>query len=209
MTQARDSLIGQTAVTEVTLNVSSTIVLWARSLQGSMADQAPAVWPSATELTPAPETPSEAAPSRDNWVYWAMLPPPPPPLSSPVAGSEPCQKGQPHVQPQPPSGELPPFDAQILPAAQPPFDAQAPSDAQSQYSGQQAWNFQASTPWYWGLSPNGFPTYHTSFHSPGKLRFLAALLSFLFLSSPSFLFLSLSFALCFWRLVMSIQNVSH
>lgn len=166
MTQARDSLIGQTAVTEVTLNVSSTIVLWARSLQGSMAEQAPAVWPSATELTPAPETPSEAAPSRDNWVYWAMLPPPPPPLSSPVAGSEPCQKGQPHVQPQPPSGELPPFDAQILPAAQPPFDAQAPSDAQSQYSGQQAWNFQASTPWYWGLSPNGFPTYHTSFHSP-------------------------------------------
>ncbi|GAB1299107.1 Nuclear fragile X mental retardation-interacting protein 1 [Apodemus speciosus] len=95
-----------------------------------------------------------------------MLPPPPPPLSSPLAGSEPCRKGQPHVQPQPASGALPPFDAQILPAAQPPFDAQAPPDGQPQFSGQQAWNFQASTPWYWGLSPNGFPSYHTSFHSP-------------------------------------------
>jgi hypothetical protein len=99
------------------------------------------------------------------------------------------------VLPQPPSGALPPFDAQILPAAQPPFDAQAPPDAQSQFSGQQAWNLQASTPWYWGLSPNGFSTYHTSYQSPGKLQFLVALLYFLFLSSPSFLFLSLSFAL--------------
>lgn len=70
------------------------------------------------------------------------------------------------MEPQPTSGAFPPFDAQILPAAQPPFDAQAPPDGQSQFSGQQAWNFQASTPWYWGLSPNGFPTYNTSFHSP-------------------------------------------
>ncbi|XP_034354022.1 FMR1-interacting protein NUFIP1 [Arvicanthis niloticus] len=131
-----------------------------------MAESSPTVWPSAPELTPTPGTPSEAAPPRDSWVYWAMLPPPPPPLSSPVAGSEPCGKGQPHVQPQPTSGALPPFDAQILPAAQPPFDAQAPPDGQPQFSGQQAWNYQASTPWYWGLSPNGFPTYHTSYHSP-------------------------------------------
>ncbi|XP_021037771.1 nuclear fragile X mental retardation-interacting protein 1 [Mus caroli] len=131
-----------------------------------MAEPAPAVWPSAPELTPAPGTPSEAAPPRDNWVYWAMLPPPPPPLSSPVAGSEQSRKGQPHVLPQPPSGALPPFDAQILPAAQPPFDAQAPPDAQSQFSGQQAWTLQASTPWYWGLPPNGFPTYHTTYQSP-------------------------------------------
>ncbi|KAL6064552.1 hypothetical protein STEG23_016397 [Scotinomys teguina] len=79
--------------------------------------------------------------------------------------SEPGQKEQPHVQTQPLSGALPPFDAQILPAAQPPFDAQAPLDVQPQFSGQAAWNFQASTPWYWGLSPNGFPAYHMPYHS--------------------------------------------
>lgn len=162
---------------------------------GGMAEPTPAGWPSAPELTPAPGTPSEAAPPQDNWVYWAMLPPPPPPLSSPVAGTEPCQKEQPHVEPQPTSGAFPPFDAQILPAAQPPFDAQAPPDGQSQFNDQQAWNFQASTPWYWGLSPNGFPTYNTSFHSPGKLLLIMVLLYFLFLFSPSFLFLSCSFAL--------------
>ncbi|XP_040585026.1 nuclear fragile X mental retardation-interacting protein 1 [Mesocricetus auratus] len=131
-----------------------------------MAEPSPAAgWPSAPEMTPALGTPSETAPPRDNWVFWAMLPPPPPPLSSPAAGSEPCQKEQPHVQTQPLPGALPPFDAQILPAAQPPFDAQAPLDVQPQYSGQPAWNFQASTPWYWGLPPNGYPAYHTPYHS--------------------------------------------
>ncbi|KAL1780542.1 nuclear fragile X mental retardation-interacting protein 1 [Sigmodon hispidus] len=136
-----------------------------------MAEPTPAGWPSASEMPSAPEmtpalgTPSETAPPQDNWVYWAMLPPPPPPLSSPATESEPCRKEEPHVQTQPLPGALPPFDAQILPAAQPPFDAQAPLDGQSQFSGQPAWNFQASTPWYWGLSPNGFPTYHTSYHS--------------------------------------------
>ncbi|CAO2591635.1 FMR1-interacting protein NUFIP1 [Lemmus lemmus] len=130
-----------------------------------MAEPTPAGWPSAPEVTPASGTPSETAPPRDNWVFWAMMPPPPPPVSSPAAGSEPSQKGQPHVQTQPPSGALPPFDAQLLPAAQPPFDAQAPPDVQPQFSGQQVWNFQASAPWYWGLSPNGYPAYHTSYHS--------------------------------------------
>lgn len=167
-----------------------------------MAESTPAAWPSAPEVTPALATPSEAAPPRDNWVYWAMLPPPPPPLSSPAARSEPCRKGQPHVQTQPLSGALPPFDVQIPPAAQPPFDAQAPLDVQPQFSSQPAWNFQASTPWYWGLSPNGFPTNHTSFHSPGKRLFLVVPVCFLFLSP-------LSPALCFCRLVISIQNVSH
>ncbi|XP_055465719.1 FMR1-interacting protein NUFIP1 isoform X2 [Psammomys obesus] len=131
-----------------------------------MAEPAPAAWPSAPELTPALGTTSEAAPARDNWVFWAMLPPPPPPLSSPAARSEPSQPGQPHVQTQPLPGTLPPFDAQILPAAQPPFDAQAPQDVQPQFGGQPVWNYPSSTPWYWGLSPNGFPTYHTPYHPP-------------------------------------------
>nr|XP_006994621.2 nuclear fragile X mental retardation-interacting protein 1 [Peromyscus maniculatus bairdii] len=134
-----------------------------------MAEPTPAGWPLAPELASALGTPSETAPPQDNWVYWAMLPPPPPPLPSPAAAaaaaeSEPCQTGQPHVQTQPPAGALPPFDAQILPAAQPPLDAQAPLDVQPQFSGQPAWNFQASTPWYWGLSPNGFPTYPASYY---------------------------------------------
>ncbi|XP_075805036.1 FMR1-interacting protein NUFIP1 [Microtus pennsylvanicus] len=130
-----------------------------------MAEPTPAGWPPAPEVTPTSGTPSETAPPRDNWVFWAMMPPPPPPVSSPAAGSEPCQKGQPHVQPQPPSGALPPFDAQLLPAAQPPFDAQAPPEVQPQFSGQPVWNFQASAPWYWGLSPNGYPAYNTSYYS--------------------------------------------
>ncbi|XP_021490736.1 FMR1-interacting protein NUFIP1 isoform X2 [Meriones unguiculatus] len=131
-----------------------------------MAEPTPAAWPSAPELTPALGTPSEAAPARDNWVFWAMLPPPPPPLSLLAARSEPSQPGQPHVQTQPLPGTLPPFDAQILPAAQPPFDAQAPQDVQPQFGGQPVWNYPSSTPWYWGLSPNGFPTYHTPYHPP-------------------------------------------
>ncbi|XP_013204739.1 nuclear fragile X mental retardation-interacting protein 1 [Microtus ochrogaster] len=130
-----------------------------------MAEPTPAGWPPAPEVTPASGTPSETAPPRNNWVFWAMMPPPPPPVSSSAAGSEPCQKGQPHVQPQPPSGALPPCDAQLLPAAQPPFDAQAPPEVQPQFSGQPVWNFQASAPWYWGLSPNGYPAYNTSYYS--------------------------------------------
>ncbi|XP_038190635.1 nuclear fragile X mental retardation-interacting protein 1-like [Arvicola amphibius] len=130
-----------------------------------MAEPTPAGWPPAPEVTPASGTPSETAPPRDNWVFWAMMPPPPPPVSFPAAGSESCQKGQPHVQTQPPSGALPPFDAQLLPAAQPPFDAQAPPDVHPQFSGQPVWNFQASAPWYWGLSPNGYLAYNTSYHS--------------------------------------------
>ncbi|KAH0502304.1 Nuclear fragile X mental retardation-interacting protein 1 [Microtus ochrogaster] len=132
-----------------------------------MAEPTPVGWPPAPEVTPASGTPSVTAPPRNNWVFWAMMPPPPPPVSSPAAGSEPCQKGQPHVQPQPPSGALPPCDAQLLPAAQPPFDAQAPPEVQPQFSGQPVWNFQASAPWYWGLSPNGYPAYNTSYYSSG------------------------------------------
>lgn len=186
--------------------ISSTIARWL----GGMAEPTPAGWPPAPEVTPASGTPSEAAPPRDNWVFWAMMPPPPPPVSSPAAGSEPGQKGQPHVQTQPPSGALPPFDAQLLPAAQPPFDAQAPPDVQPQFSGQPVWNFQASAPWYWGLSPNGYPAYNTSYYSSGKLLLLVVPICFLFLSpSPCFPISSLSSAMHFWRLVMSIQNVSH
>ncbi|KAK7807007.1 hypothetical protein U0070_011352 [Myodes glareolus] len=131
-----------------------------------MAEPTPAGWPPAPEVTPASGTPSETAPPRDNWVFWAMMPPPPPPVSS-----EPCQKGQSHVQTQPPSGALPPFDAQLLPAAQPPFDAQAPPDVQPQFSGQPVWNFQASAPWYWGLSPNGYPAYNTSYYSSAEISY--------------------------------------
>lgn len=122
---------------------------------------APAGWFPTPELTAAAAmgTVSDAAPPRDNWVLWAMLPPPPPPpLSFPAAGSERC------VQTQPLSGAPPPFDAQILPGAQPPFDAQAPVDAQPQLIGHSAWNVQASTPWYWCQSPNGFPLHQTSLH---------------------------------------------
>lgn len=150
-----------------------------------MAEPTPAGWPPAPEVTPASGTPSETVPPRDNWVFWAMMPPPPPPVSFPAAWSEPCQKGQPHVQTQPPSGALPPFDGQLLPAAQPPFDAQAPPDVQPQFSGQPVWNFQASAPWYWGLSPNGYPAYNTSYHSSGKLLLLVVPLCFLsFFFSP-------------------------
>lgn len=169
----------------MTPKVSATLARWALRLVGSMAEPTPAGWPLAPELASALGTPSETAPPQDNWVYWAMLPPPPPPLPSPAAAaaaeSEPCQTGQPHVQTQPPAGALPPFDAQILPAAQPPLDAQAPLDVQPQFSGQPAWNFQASTPWYWGLSPNGFPTYPASYYySSGKRRFLVLPFCFAF-----------------------------
>uniref|UniRef100_A0A8C6QQN0 Nuclear FMR1 interacting protein 1 n=1 Tax=Nannospalax galili TaxID=1026970 RepID=A0A8C6QQN0_NANGA len=132
-----------------------------------MAEPAPAGWLSTPELTAAMGTLSDNALPRDNWVLWAMLPPPPPPpLLSPAAGSEPSGKTQLRVQTQSLSGAPPPFDAQLLPGAQPPVDAQAQLDAQPQLSGQSAWNVQASTPWYWCQSPNGFPLHQTSHYSP-------------------------------------------
>uniref|UniRef100_A0A8C5KSK7 Nuclear FMR1 interacting protein 1 n=1 Tax=Jaculus jaculus TaxID=51337 RepID=A0A8C5KSK7_JACJA len=129
-----------------------------------MAEPAPPRWLPAPELSPALGPLSSAAPPQAAWTLWGMLPPPPPPLSPcPAAGADPGTKAE--TQPVP--GAPPPFDAHILPGAQPPFDAQAPLDSRPQLlHGRPAWNVEASTPWYWRPSPDGFPQHAKPHSSP-------------------------------------------
>ncbi|KAG3293017.1 NUFIP1, FMR1 interacting protein 1, transcript variant X1 [Ictidomys tridecemlineatus] len=126
----------------------------------------PPGWFPAPEPTPRLGPMSNAAPPRDNWMFWAMMPPMPPPTLQPATRSEHSFEAQPRMKVQPLSGAPPPFDAQILPGTQPPFDSQSPLDSQPQLSGQPAWKFQASKSWSWGQSPGAFPHQQNSCNPP-------------------------------------------